>query len=76
MRLVRVEVSARRRAWERAYDAVSGDGERRARIMGTLLVRKERWRKSVEAGLFRRMALERVSRTAVTKSARSVLVSF
>lgn len=55
---------------------MSEEGERRARMMGTLLVRKERWRKSVEAGLFRRMALERVSRTAVTKSARSVLVSF
>lgn len=55
---------------------MSEEGERRARMMGTLLVRKERWRKSVEAGLLRRIALERVSRTAVTKSARSVLVSF
>lgn len=55
---------------------MSGEGERRARMMGTLFVRKERCRKSVEAGLFRRIALERVSRTAVTKSARSVFMSF
>lgn len=53
-----------------------GEGERRARIMGTLLVRKERCRKRVLGGSLRRMALEMVSRTAVMKSARSVLVSF
>lgn len=65
--------SPRRKAWERAKEAIKGEGERRVRMSGTLLTRKERRRKRVLGGSGRLIAVDRRSITAVTKA---VIISF